>query len=92
MILYDFKCPECAQIFEELVKAGVNTAPCPECKATACKVMLKPPRIDWMGMGSQASASPEFIDRFEKVHKQQARIEEAREREHGDYGPRPGAD
>lgn len=92
MILYDFKCPECAQVFEELVKAGTTEAPCPDCEATAHKVMLKPPRIDRLGMGAQASASPESIDYFERVHKQQARIEEACEREHGDYGPRPGAD
>lgn len=43
-------------------------------------------------MGAGKYASPESIDYFEKVHKQQKAIEERYEREHGDYGPRPGAD
>ena len=92
MILHDFKCSECNHTFEELVKSGVTQIPCPECEETANRVMLKAPRIDWLSMGAQANASPEFIDHFEKVHRQQTKIEEARETEHGDYGPAPGSD
>ena len=92
MIIFDFKCPECNHVFEELVKSDTTQAPCPVCKATAHKALLTPPRIDRLGMGAQRNASPESIDYFERVHKQQTRIEEAHERNHGDYGPAPGAD
>lgn len=92
MILFDFKCPVCDHEFEELVKSGITQAPCPNCGGTANKALLRAPRIDLLRMGSQPNASPEAIDYFERVHKQQARIEEAAERDHGDYGPRPGAD
>lgn len=92
MILFDFKCSGCNHVFEELVKSDTRQIPCPECAATAYRAIVKPPRIDRFGIGAQRNASPESIDYFERVHKQQTRIEEAYEQEHGDYGPAPGAD
>lgn len=92
MILHDYKCSDCDLVFEELVKSDVYQIPCPECGATAERVLLCPPRIDWLNMGAQASASPEAIDRWDRLHREQAKIEKAYKQEHGDYGPRPGAD
>lgn len=92
MILFDFKCTQCDHTFEELVKSSVMEIPCPECGETAKRALLTPPRVDWMSMAQGANAPVGAVDYFERVHKQQKAIEERNEREHGDYGPRPGAD
>jgi putative FmdB family regulatory protein len=92
MILFDFKCSECDHTFEELVKSATRQIPCPLCEGTAYRVLLRPPRIDWLSMGAQRNASPEAIDRWERLHREQAIIEQKAEQDHGDYGPRPGAD
>ena len=91
MILFDFKCPECNHMFEELVKSGTAEAPCPKCEATAQKALVNPPRIDMLSMGSQHNATDSAIDYFDRIHRQQTKIEEAHEREHGDYGRAPGS-
>lgn len=36
-------------------------------------------------------ASPEAIKKFEKMRREQRAKEEKSQREHGDYGPSPGA-
>lgn len=92
MILFDFKCPNCTLEFEELVKSDVYQIPCPNCQANAKRAILRPPRVDMLGMGASGSASPESIAYFDRVHRQQAKIEKKRMEDHGDYGPRPGSD
>lgn len=91
-ILHDFKCGQCDTVRERYVDSSQDTAICSECGGIAHRVFLTPPKLDWSGIGAQASASPEFVDKFEKVHKQQKAIEDKAMAEHGDYGPRPGAD
>lgn len=91
MIIHDFECEACGMVVEKFVDSSTKTISC-ECGGTAHRVFLVAPKLDWSGIGAQASASPEFIDKFEKSHKQQQRIEERSMAEHGDYGPRPGAD
>lgn len=91
-IIHDFKCEECGTVRERYVDSQQTCAECSKCGGTAHRVFLSAPKLDWSGIGAQASASPEFVDRFEKAHKQQKKIEERTMAEHGDYGPRPGAD
>jgi hypothetical protein len=46
-----------------------------------------------MAMGAQSDASPEFIERFDKVHRKQKEKEEKFEKEHGEgeyYNVAPG--
>jgi hypothetical protein len=38
-----------------------------------------------------ASASPEAIKKFDKMHRERAEREQKVKREHGDYGKAPGA-
>jgi hypothetical protein len=71
----------------------VKVHTCPECANESKVVFLTAPKIDWGKMGAQANASPEFIDRFEKTHKQQADKEAKFEKEHGEgeyYNVAPG--
>lgn len=91
-VLHDYRCDHCSTVTERFIDSDVRVIECPECGKNAYRVFLSAPKLDWMGMGAQKHASPEFIDRFEKAHKQQKAIEEKAYNEHGDYGPRPGAD
>ncbi len=92
MPMYDYRCDN-GHVTEQIVPLAERdkAADCP-CGKAAKRVLLTPPRIDWLAMGAQRDASPEFIDRFDRLHKQQKDKEERSAREHGDYGPRPGAD
>jgi putative FmdB family regulatory protein len=40
MPIYEFECEECGARFEELVAAGVETAPCPECGAERTRRLI----------------------------------------------------
>lgn len=75
-----------------MAKSDIYQIPCPDCEATARRVILRAPRIDMLAMAQGENAPPGAVDYFERVHKQQRVIEERSEMEHGDYGPRPGAD
>jgi putative FmdB family regulatory protein len=81
MPTFDFKCSE-GHYHEAIVKAD-DLPDCPTCGGATQKVFLAPPKIGWLRMAQGASAGPEFIDRFEKMHKDQKVKEEKFEREHG---------
>jgi putative FmdB family regulatory protein len=92
MIMQDYRCPV-GHVHEALVKMSERADPqaCRECDATAERVFLQPANWDW---SKQAilSDGPEFDSRFKKLHQDQKVKEERCMAEHGDYGPRPGAD
>ena len=90
MILHDFRCRDCDLVREHFVGRGVETYPC-ECGGIADRVILQAPKPDWLGLAQGDSASPEAIDKFDKMHRKQAAKESKALEEHGDYGPRPGA-
>lgn len=75
MPIKEFTCPVCGHEHEELVGVNAREAPCPKCSSNSQQVFRTAPRIDWMAMGAQANVSPEFIDRFEKVHREGAEKE-----------------
>lgn len=84
MPIYDFQCPA-GHVHEALVPyEDRKSHECPECGDTAKQVWLTAPKLDWMGMAQGANAGPEFIDRFEKAHKQRAKQEKDYKAEHGD--------
>lgn len=76
MPIYEFTCTECEHEHEEFVKLGTQAHDCPQCGATSHKVIRSAPEINWGAMGAQRNAGPEFIDRFERVHRQQKEKEE----------------
>lgn len=92
LMFYDFHCTDCDLVFEEFTNTKTFSVECPECKATARRI-LSAVRIDKSRIAcSGDSASPESIRHFDRVHKQRKAIEDKTFREHGDYGKAPGSD
>ena len=93
MPIKEFKCSE-GHYSEAMVKHDVKDHICPECGNPSKQVFRTPPRIDWLRMGAQENVSPEFIDKFDKMHRKQKAKEEAFEKEHGEgeyYNRAPGS-
>lgn len=93
MPIHDFRCAN-GHITEQLVKSDVTRIQCPVCATgtLANRVFLTAPRVDWLALGASRHASPEAVERWDRMHKEQKAKEEKSFEEHGDYGPRPGAD
>ena len=94
MPAYDYRCETCGNVHEDLVKLKDRDEPqnCPQCGGTATRALITPPRIDWLSMVASPSAGPETLDRYDRMCRAQKEKEERSLAEHGDYGPRPGAD
>jgi putative FmdB family regulatory protein len=90
--LYDYRCSVCGNVEEHAATPEERELPCSDCGATATRVWLTAPRPHWLALAQGASASPEAIDRFDRMHRQQMDKEDRCYAEHGDYGPAPGAD
>lgn len=89
MPIYSYRCPH-GHVHDALEKLGTKQRECPECQSTAELVILSAPKIGWLKMGYQKNASPEFQERFDKMHRQQKAKEEKSLKEHGDYGASHG--
>lgn len=92
MPLHDFKCRRCGATNEHFVQQGTKALDCPVCLGTAELIFLTAPKPAWLSLAQGSSASPEAIDKFEKMHKQQTAKEYKSLQDHGDYGTRPGGD
>jgi putative FmdB family regulatory protein len=90
-MLFDFRCPDCNSVFEDLVKPDIRSAQCPECGATAAR-MVSTPRIDRTRIALTNGASPESIAHFDRIHRERAAYENRMKAEHGDYGKMAGSD
>jgi putative FmdB family regulatory protein len=94
MPFYDFRCKTCEHVFEVMQKWDAPPPACPECDNASKKVFLKLAKPNYLAMGAQANVSPEFQDRFDKMHRKQAEKEKAFEKEHGEgqyYNRAPGS-
>jgi hypothetical protein len=89
MPIHDFRCSE-GHVHEALVSAETVSQHCPECDNLAERVFLKGPRLNYLAMGAQKHVSPEFQDKFDKMHNEQKAKEEKSLEEHGDYGASHG--
>ena len=79
MPIYEFECGECGARFEELVAAGAETAPCPECGAVRSRRLLSsvsPPGRQPRGARVRADESR----RREREAARHDRIAESRKR------------
>ncbi len=81
MILFDFRCTACAHAFDDLVKSDVHSIPCPKC-ASEAKRLISAPRLD-PRMGLDPDGCPTMGDKWARVRKQRATIEEKHYKEHG---------
>jgi len=66
-VLFDFECPECGNIFEELVYRNVFRAKCPECDSKAVR-QVSAPRLDpRLGLDS---SFPTAVDKWERTRRE----------------------
>ena len=92
MPLYDYRCSACSNVEERAATPEERELSCSNCDATAVRIWLTAPKPDWLSLAQGEGASPEAIDKFDRMHRQQRDKEERSFDEHGDYGPEPGAD
>jgi len=91
MPLYDYECKRCGLVHEAFVKSGIDTQECPQCGHDAKKIYLVLAKPAWLALAQGDSASPEAIERFDRMHRQQKAKEEKSQRDHGDDGRMPGS-
>lgn len=80
LLLFDFRCTECALLYEVLVQSEVKTRPCETCGGESIR-LIPTPRID-----PRLGIDPAFstmADKWARKHEQARHLDEAREREHG---------
>jgi len=87
---FSFKCSN-GHYHDEFVHRDVESRDCPHCGEQATKVIRYAPKLDYLGMGAQKHAGPEFADRFDKMHRDRKAHEEKNYENHGDYGPAAGS-
>jgi len=88
-MFFDFECPNCGQKAEALVHS-YDTIEC-YC-GTQMQKQISAVRIDRSAIALTASASPESVAHFDRIHRQRKAIEERTKAEHGDYGKAAGSD
>lgn len=88
-ILFDFECPQCSRVFDDMVKPDVHSAPCPDC-GVAAKRLISTPRLD-PRMGLDREGNPTMAAKWEKIRKDRAKREARHYKEHG-TDMTPGAD
>ena len=91
MPIKEFTCTACEHEHDELVGLNVHDALCPKCGANSKQQFRTPLNFDWGAMGAQQNVSPEFQDRFDRVHREQKEKERRNLMEHGDVGRMPGS-
>ena len=86
MFLYDFKCPVCSNLFEELVSPRATTTPCVtnNCKGTAER-QLSAPNIDWRCFVFSKHSSEAAVDKWGNARKKKIEKEQRKLRDHGTY-------
>ncbi len=84
MPTFEFKCPDCDQYFDRFCKIADREEVIHEgCEHTAKQVVRTPAKPIWSSLAMGDSASPEAINKFEKMHKQQADKENKAIADHG---------
>lgn len=91
MILHDFRCEECDTVEEHYCSSGDELSICDACGGISHRVFKQLAKPHWLALAQGDNASPEAVDRFERMHKQQKAKEEKTFAEHGDYGNAPGS-
>ena len=86
MIVHDYSCGA-GHVSEHYVSRGTKIVSCPVCQSPAHLVFLSAPRLDWAGMAQGENAGPEFVDRFERIHKKEQARHAKYRAEHDDNMP-----
>jgi hypothetical protein len=93
LIVFDYTCTNCGNVESDkfVQRSEMDQVHCDECDYLMSRLPAAP-HLDWDSLAMGSSASPEAIAHWVRKHQKQKAKEEKSLREHGDYGPRPGAD
>lgn len=79
LILFDYKCRDCDDVFEELVnRDNPGKVKCPNCKTSNTDRQLCAPRLD-PKLGLDAEGFPTMGDKWARIRRQRAKIENGRD-------------
>ena len=84
MPIYDFKCNECDNVTEHIVRMSVESLPCPDCGADTVR-LIGCPNLSISNLAAGASATVDSIDKWDKMRKQKMAIEQKNQDNHGTY-------
>lgn len=93
MPTYNYVCEKCETEEDRFILkiSERQEQKCGECGERLTQVIRQAPAPHWTSLAMGDSASPEAINKFEKMRREQRSKEEKSKREHGDYGKSPGA-
>lgn len=84
MPTFEFKCPDCEQYFDQFCKIAERSEVVHHgCVSMAKQVIRTNASLDWTRLAMGGGASPEAVNRFDRVHREQTAKEEKAIREHG---------
>jgi putative FmdB family regulatory protein len=89
LLMFDFRCQDCGNTFDDLVKSNIFEAPCPECSGNGTR-LISTPRFD-PRMGLDPEGNPTAGEKWAKIRRQRAKQEKAHFEKHG-TDMTPGAD
>jgi putative FmdB family regulatory protein len=72
LILFDFACTKCGNVFEELTKSDNKELPCPNCKYSAIRI-ISGTRLD--PNLAMDGGFPTMVDRWAKKQAQRAKVD-----------------
>lgn len=86
MPTFEFNCPDCGAEFDRYCKISERETTVHEgCVSTAKQVVRTNCSLNWTALAMGGSASPEALNRFDKMRKDQVKKEEKTLKEHGTY-------
>jgi hypothetical protein len=79
-LFFDFRCSQCNNTFDDLVKPDIFEIPCPECQAPAARCVSTPRLDPRMGFDPDFATSG---DKWKKMNKQKTQQDKAFYAKHG---------
>lgn len=84
MPIFEFRCEACSHRYDYLGKWDDATS-CPECQSEDTTKLMSAPRIPVSALARGESATPDSIDRWQKMREQKMAIEQRKLADHGTY-------
>ena len=84
MPIYDFKCNECDAVHEHFAGMDEKIGVCDTCGEPTTR-LIGCPNLSISSLAKGDSATPDSIDKWEKMRKQKMAIESKNQENHGTY-------
>lgn len=85
MPIYENRCQTCGYHFDNYGKYEDDAPSCPECQSPDTTRLISAPVIPVSALARGDSATPDSIDRWEKMRKSKMAIEQRKQDDHGTY-------